>query len=356
MAARYVQRPGVSAAARRIFSSHPLHPDACALLAAANLELEAPLPGQALPLPRQAVLERTRRAAALIAFMPDTVSQEFLEGCPHLRIVAGVLRGPDNFDLAAMSARGVHFSRCGDLLTAPTAELAVGLAIALGRNVREGDQRVRAGAFEGWRPELFGLGLAGSTVGIVGLGAVGRALAERLRGFGVARVLFTDPDPASGEAAAAGAPPASGPPLQRARDLPALLGASDYVFPLTPLSAATRHLIDARALACMQRHALLVNVGRGGCVDEAAVAAALAAGRLGGYAADVFELEDWAVEGRRRDIPPALLHVAARTVLTPHLGSAVRSVRRAMDLEAAENVVDVLVRGVRPRGAVNELQ
>ena len=302
------------------------------------------------PLPTQAVLERAKRCAAMIAFMPDSVSEDFLEDCHHLRIVSGVLRGPDNFDLAAMSRAGIYFTRCGDLLTAPTAELAVGLAIALGRNVLPGDRRVRAGGFAGWRPELFGAGLAGSTVGVIGLGAVGRAVVERLQGFGVARVLYTCTDPASAAYAA------SRPLLQRAPDLPSLLRQCDFVFPLTPLSAATHHLIDAPALAHMPCHALLVNVGRGGCVDEGAVAAALQAGRLGGYAADVFELEDWALPGRRRDIPPQLLAPGANTVLTPHLGSAVASVRRAMDIEAAENVVDVLVRGVRPRGAVNELR
>ena len=105
----------------------------------------------------------------------------------------------------------------------------------------------------------------------------------------------------------------------------------------------------------MRPGAILINVGRGGCVDEAAVAAALADGRLGGYAADVFELEDWAVADRRRDIPPALLAERARTLFAPLLGSAVADVRRAIELEAAENLIDVLVRGVRPRGAVNDV-
>ena len=365
-AARFVRRPGVSAAASHVFASHPLHADAARVLEAAGLELDAPAPGDAAatPLPRAALLPRAARSAALMCFMPDSIDADFVGACPHLRVVAGVLRGYDNFDLPALTAAGAYFTRCEDLLTAPTAELAVGLAIGLGRHVLAGDARVRSGAFAGWRPELYGAGLDGAVVGILGLGAVGRALAERLRGFGVARILYADAD-AAGAAAwaraaaaawAAGSLPGAAPPpaLEAVPDAAALLARADLVFPLTTLSAGSRHAVGASALAAAQPHALLVNVGRGGCVDEAAVAAALAAGRLGGYAADVFELEDWALEQRPRAIPAALLAPGARTLFTPHLGSAVASVRRAMEVHAAESVVDVLVRGVRPRGAVNQ--
>ena len=262
-----------------------------------------------------------------------------------------------------MTQRGVAFTRCPDRLTAPTAELAVALATALARRVPEGDAHVRSGEFAGWRPLLYGKGLAGSAVGIIGLGAVGRAIAERVAGFEPREIIFVDPADAEGSLAYAGSWEQARaqqlrfprPALRRAETLGELLNASDFVFPATHLTAATRHMIGATQLAEMRRGSLLVNVGRGGCVDESAVAEALAAGRIGGYAADVFELEDWAVEDRRRDVPAALLRDTARTLFTPHIGSAVTEVRRAIEMEAAENLVDFLVRGTRPRGAVNDV-
>jgi len=348
-----------------VFVTHRAHADVYALLERAGLAVvRNDAPGS---LPRPAVLAAARSADALLAFMPDAVDAAFLDACPRLRVVAGAMKGVDNFDVPAMTRRRVFFTRCADLLTLPTAELALGLALGLGRRVREGDDHVRGGAFAGWRPALYGAGLAGATLGVVGLGAVGRALVEAAAGLRPARVLFVDPDPAAADwarawaaaraRAAEGAPPGAAPAapaIERAPSLLALLAASDVVFPLTHLTPATRHLLGAAELAAARRGALLVNVGRGGCVDEAAVAASLAAGHLGGYAADVFELEDWALPDRPRTIPAPLLADTARTLLTPHVGSAVAAVRRAIELEAAENVVDVLVRGVRPRGAVND--
>lgn len=352
-----------------VLVTHRAHADVYGVLERAGLAvLRNDSPRSLAP---AAVRELASRADALIAFMPDAVDAAFLDACPRLRVVAGALKGADNFDVPAMTARGVVFTRCDDLLTLPTAELALALALGLGRRVREGDALVRGGGFAGWRPALYGAGLAGATLGLVGLGAVGRALVEAAAGLRPARVLFVDPDPAaaawaaawsgaraaaaSHAAAAAGGPRAApaAVPVDAAPSLPALLGAADVVFPLTPLTPSTRHLLGARELAAMRRGALLVNVGRGGCVDEAAVAAALASGALGGYAADVFELEDWALADRPRRIPAALLADAGRTLFTPHVGSAVATVRREIELHAAESVIDALVRGVRPRGAVN---
>src|SRR5262249_38679508 len=139
-----------------------------------------------------AVVRQAADAEALVAFMTDRVDESFLARCPRLRIVACVLKGYDNFDVAACSRRNILLSVVPDLLTNPTAELAVGLTIALGRKLLAGDAHVRSGAFGGWRPHLYGTGLDGSTVGIVGFGAVGRAIARRLGGFG-ARLLVHDP-------------------------------------------------------------------------------------------------------------------------------------------------------------------
>lgn len=252
--------------------------------------------------------------------------------------MAAALKGFDNYDVAACSRAGVWVSIVPDLLTAPTAELAIGLAIGLARHVREGDHYVRSGEFEGWRAHLFGTGLADSVVAVVGLGEVGRAIIDRLQGFGCARILGVDPSSAH-----ASTKPSS---LKQA------LSEADYVFLAAPLTASSYHLIDQAALNGSREGQFLINVGRGSVVCEAAVLSALERGQLAGYAADVFELEDWALPERPRQIAPALLRHPA-TLFTPHLGSAVRRVRRAIEDCAADNIIAVL-RGQRPPNAIND--
>ena len=210
--------------------------------------------------------------------------------------------------------------------------------IGLGRRIREADAYVRSGAFQGWRPHLYGLGLAGAKVGYVGLGAIGRAIARALEGFGTQRRYV---DPAVEDA----------PGLERMHNLQALLGWSDYVVLCAPLTTSSLHLIDRSALGHVQPHALLINPARGSLVDETAVLDALQSGRLGGYAADVFEFEDWARANRPRKISAGLLTHPA-TLFTPHLGSAVASIRRAIELAAADNIVDAFS-GRVPRDALN---
>jgi phosphonate dehydrogenase len=289
-------------------------------------------------LPPAVLRARSRDADAILAFMPDRIDAALLDACPRLRIVAGAFKGTDNVDLGACARRGVRVSAVPDLLTEPTADLAVALLLALTRRVLEGDRAVRARGRVSWRPALYGAGLAGSRVGIVGFGAVGRAVARRLAAFG-ARIRFADPS-AAGEDGVRRAP------------LGRLLADSDAIVLAAPLRPDTLHLLDRRTLARARPGAYLVNVGRGSVVDEEAVAAALASGRLAGYAADVFEMEDLSRPDRPRRIPPALLAQRDRTVLTPHLGSAVAAVRLAVERAAAANVLDVLA-GRPPRDAVD---
>jgi phosphonate dehydrogenase len=225
-----------------------------------------------------------------------------------------------------------------DLLTEPTAELAFGLLIAVARHLRAGDVQVRSGEFRGWRPQLYGSGLAGKTLGLIGLGAVGRAVAERAVAF---RMTVVYDDPKTDE------------PAWQRLALHELLSRSDFVMPLVPLSPQTRHLIDAEALRHMKPGAYLVNVGRGSLVDEAAVAASLEWGRLAGYAADVFELEDWAIDERTRHLHPCLNEWRHNTFFTPHLGSATHEARLSIEMEAVENILDFLA-GRRPRSAAND--
>lgn len=315
-----------------------VHPEVVEFLAAAA-DVDANMTRE--PWPIDEVQRRARDAEALLAFMTDRIDAAFLAHCPTLKVLACALKGYDNFDLAACTERGVCVTIVPDLLTAPTAELAVGLAIALGRKIREGDRYVRSGAFSGWRPCFYGTGLADSTTGILGFGAVGRAIAQRLAGFGC-RLLWADLRPPGSDVTAEA----------RRVALGELLAESEFLFAAVPLTPDTLHLIDGPALTRMKPGALLINAGRGSVVDERAVAAALAEGRLGGYAADVFEMEDWARADRPRVIPPDLLAEEARTVFTPHLGSAVDRVRRDIAMAAARDIVAVL-EGARPASAIN---
>ncbi|MFY7854866.1 MAG: NAD(P)-dependent oxidoreductase [Rubrivivax sp.] len=307
----------------RIVVTQPVHPEVLKKLRQGGDVVMNPGPE---PWDADMLQRHLREADAWMAFMTDRIDAAVLKGAPRLRTVACALKGYDNFDLRACAAAGVSVSFVPDLLTEPTAELALGLAIAAARHVVQGDQRVRQG-YGGWRPQFYGQGLAGAVVAVVGLGAVGRAIVDRLAGFGCAELLSVDPT-----ARDARTTPVT---LQEA------LGRAGYLILAVPLQPGTQHLIDARALRTARPGLVLVNVGRGSVVDEAAVAQALHEERLGAYAADVYEMEDWQRPDRPATIHPALLK-HPRTVLTPHLGSAVRSVRLAIELRAADNLLQAL--------------
>lgn len=284
-------------------------------------------------------------AEALMIFMPDRIDEQFLANCPKLGIVSAALKGPDNIDIEACSRRGVWVSIAPDLLSEPTAELALTLVLALTRNVAAGDRVVRGGEYTGWRPVLYGSGLAGNTIGILGMGKLGQAFARLLGGFKSSRIIYHDPAALS--------------PVEEAMlgigrtTFEQLIVRSDVLVVLAPLTTATLHLINARTMAKMKRGAYLVNVGRGSVVDEAAVADALASGHLAGYAADVFEMEDLSRGDRPAGIAPALLKNTQQTLFTPHLGSAVARVRLEIELAAARNIVQA-IKGERPRDAINQ--
>lgn len=280
---------------------------------------------------------RLADADAAMVFMTDHVDTAWLDAAPRLRVVAGALKGPDHIDIAACSARGVWVSTVPDLLAEPTAELAIGLAIGVARQVHVGDSLVRGGRRGGWQPRLYGRSLAGATVAVLGVGRVGRAIIERLRGFGCSRILGYDDAPL----------PAG---VQRA-DLLHALSLADFAFVALPLDARTRGLIDADALWNARQGLVLVNVGRGSVVDEFAVARALDEGTLGAYAADVFAFEDLPGRGEPGAAHAKLLE-HPHTLFTPHLGSAVGAVRLAAEHQAADNIIAVL-QGGQPADAVN---
>ena len=323
----------------RVVITHRVHQETLNLICA-HCEVT---PNQTMEtMPREEVIRRACTADAIMAFMPDRIDADFLAACPQLKIIGAALKGYDNFDVAACAARGVWLSFVPDLLTVPTAELAIGLTIGLTRKMIRADARVRSGKFAGWRPEFFGLGIAGSAIGILGMGAIGQAIAERLNGWG-ATLLYSDraPVPADAEARLGVV----------WRSLDEVLSESDIVILALPLTPSTIHVISGKTLALMKPEAYLVNPCRGSVVSEAAVLAALTSGQLGGYAADVFELEDWARDDRPREIAPGLLNHPS-TMFSPHIGSAVQKVRLAIELRTARNILQALS-GEPPMDAVN---
>jgi phosphonate dehydrogenase len=295
------------------------------------------------PWSRSELMEHLQDADAMLAFMTDSVDADLLIRAPKLKIIACALKGYDNFDVEASTRAGVYLTIAPDLLTIPTAELAIALTLGLNRNLLAGDDRLRSGRFDGWRAELYGIGLHGAEVGIAGLGRVGLAIAERLQGFGTCVRGFDERPIDPADLASRGVSQAA---------LDELISDNDVIILALPLNDRTFHLINAETLRRMRRGTRLVNVGRGSVVDEEAVARSLRAEHLGGYAADVFEMEDWGRNDRPRSVSPGLLALRDRTLFTPHLGSAVSSARLAIEQAAANEIVAVLA-GHAPRYAVN---
>ena len=293
------------------------------------------------PWPPELLREHCRDAFGLMAFMTDSIDADFLAACPQLRVIGAALKGYDNIDIDACTRAGVTVTIVPDLLTVPTAELAIGLMLSLGRNIVAGDTAIRRDGFAGWRPALYGAGLDGATVGILGFGLVGQAIAERLVPFRC-RILASD----------AAARPQGGNPHVTFADMESVIAEADWLVLALPLTDATQHIIGRATVARMKPGSRIVNPARGSLVDEAAIADALETGHLAGYAADVFECEDWARPDRPLGIDPRLTAPGARTVLTPHIGSAVINVRRQIELSAAESIIAALS-GKKPECAIN---
>jgi glyoxylate reductase len=286
-------------------------------------------------MPRATLLAEVRDAHGLITLLTDPVDAELLDAAPRLAVVANYAVGHNNVDLAAATTRGIAVTNTPDVLTESTADLAFALLLAAARRLVEGDALVRRGEFVGWGPEFhLGVDVHGATLGVVGFGRIGRAVARRALGFGM-RVICVDPRRSrAGDAAAIAA---------RRVPLAELLEESDFVSLHCPLLPATHHLIDAAALRRMKPGAILVNTARGPLVDEAALAAALREGIIAGAALDVFEDEP--------RVHPVLLTLP-QVVLAPHIGSATVATRRRMAEVCVGSVLAVL-EGRRPANCVN---
>jgi glyoxylate reductase len=263
---------------------------------------------------------------ALVCLLTDLVDADVMDAAPGLRIVANIAVGYDNIDCAAARARGIVVTNTPDVLTEATADFTWGLILAVTRRIAEGERLLRRGDWTGWALDfMLGTELRGKQLGIVGLGRIGRAVAARAGAFGM-RVAFATLD--------ADAPRAvTDDPSWTRLGLDELLTSSDVLSLHVPLTPATRHLIDRRAILRMKRRAYIVNTSRGPVVDEDALAWALREGLLAGAALDVYE--------REPETHPGLAGLE-NVVLAPHLGSATVETRTAMADLAARNVLAVL--------------
>jgi len=277
------------------------------------------------PIPKAELVKRLQGKDGLICHIISTIDDEVLAGAPSLKVVSNVAVGFNNIDIGVARRRGVVVTNTPDVLTETTADFAWALLMASARRVVEADRFARSGQWTRWQWDLlWGQDVWGKTLGIVGFGRIGRAVARRALGFGM-RILYHDAVRADAAAE---------------RELRAtyaerdeLLRQADFVTLHALLTPETRHLIDARALGLMKKTAILVNAARGPVVDEAALVTALGEGRIAGAGLDVFEEEP--------AVHPGLLPLA-NVVLAPHIASASFDTRLAMATLAVKNCVAVL--------------
>ncbi len=306
--------------------------------ALASIRGEAELvlwPDPEAPPPREVLLREVRAADGLLCLLTDDIDAGIIEAGERLRVISNYAVGYDNIDVAAATARGILVCNTPGVLTETTADLAWALLMAAARRVVAADGYLRAGKWRSWSPQLMlGQDVHGATLGIVGFGRIGQAVARRAQGFGM-RILYHDLERKAQAEEAVGAEFAG------LRDL---LRASDFVSVHTPLTEETHHLIGSEELTLMKPTAVLINTARGPVVDGGAVAEALRERRIFAAALDVFEREPPA--------PDDPLLKLDNAVVVPHIASASVATRTRMAMMAAENLLAGL-RGERPPHLVN---
>ncbi len=286
------------------------------------------------------LIRRLQGKAGVFVTSGERIDAALLQACPQLRAVCSMAVGYNNIDLPACTARGVLVSNAPDVLTETTADFGFALMMATARRMAESERFLRAGKWTKWSHDLFaGADVHGATLGVLGMGRIGQAIARRgALGFGM-RVIYHNRSRLAAEVEA---------PLQaRLVSFNELLAQADHLVLVLPYTPAAQHLIGAAELARMKPTATLTNIARGGIVDDAALAAALRAGALAAAGLDVFEGEP--------AVLPALLALP-NVVLTPHIASASLPTRRAMAKLAAANLIAALGLGAqagRPPTALN---
>ncbi len=267
------------------------------------------------PPPQDVLVERSLDAKGLLCMLTDEINSAYLASAPNLMVVSQMAVGCDNIDLEACAARGIPVGNTPGVLTDATADLTMSLLLALARRIPEGISAVQNGGWLTWEPDfLLGMELRDRTLGIIGGGRIGSAVATRAEAFGMRVITSGRPD---GES--------PGVPLDE------LLSEADIVSLHCPLTPETRGMVNAEFLAHMQNHALLVNTARGQCVDQVALAEALRSGDIAGAALDVTDPEP---------LPPTdPLFKAPNLLVVPHLGSATHRTRQAMANIAVDNLL-----------------
>ena len=294
-------------------------------------------PGE-MPPSRRVLRSALAGADAVLSMLTDRIDARVLASAPRLRVISNLAVGVDNIDLDAATRAGIAIGHTPGVLTEATADLAFGLLMAVARRIAEADRHVRAGKWRTWGPmTMLGRDVHSSTLGVIGFGAIGQAMARRATGFGM-RVLYLsyrrkrNPDDAALSVGAT------------AVGLKHLLGQSDYVSIHVPLTAKTRHMMGEHEFARMKPGTILINTARGAVVDQDAMLAALKSGRLGGAGLDVTDPEPIA--------PRDPLLRLDNVVITPHIGSASIAARARMAAIAVENILDAFA-GRIPRFCAN---
>lgn len=288
-----------------------------------------------LPPSRAALLERGRGVDGLLCLLTDAIDGAIMDAIgPQLKVISNHAVGFDNIVVADATARGIPVGNTPGILTDATADMAFALLMAAGRRIVEGNRAVRGGGWKTWAPSfLLGADFAGATLGILGFGRIGRAVARRAAGFGM-RIIFCDPEPVAPE-----------PGVNATRvDMETLLRESDFVTIHTPLNAGTHHLVNAGFLAQMKPTSILVNTSRGPVVDQQSLYQALKSGRIFAAGLDVTDPEPLPLDSPLLELD--------NLVICPHIASASRTTRAKMSRMAAENLVAGL-QGKRLPNCVN---
>jgi glyoxylate reductase len=312
------------------------------------------------PPPHEELVVHLRDCDAVLSMISDRLDARTIAGARRLVAISNLAVGVDNIDLVAATRASVAVGHTPGVLSETTADLAFALMLAAARRVAEGDRFIRAGRWRMWTPRLMlGRDVWGATLGVIGWGAIGQAIARRAAGFGM-RVLYAAHNSASSATASSKSTTttkAKARALTQERSAPAttvvgaacvelgqLLATADFISINVPLTPQTRGLIGARELSTMKRGAILVNTARGPVVDQAALSDALRSGHLGGAGLDVTETEPI-------DADDPLLKLA-NVVITPHIGSASHATRHRMAELAVDNILDVFA-GRLPRHCAN---
>lgn len=285
-----------------------------------------------LPPSRDELIERTRGVDGVLCLLTEKIDGEIMDAIgPQLKVISSMSVGMDHIDVAAASARGIPVGNTPGVLTDATADQAFALMLSAARRIVEADRFLKAGKWVTWHPSLLlGADFAGSTLGIVGFGRIGQAVAKRAQGFDM-RVLYHSPN----------AQPAYG---AQSVDLDTLLHESDFVSVHVPLKSETRHLVNAEFLSKMKPNAILVNTARGGVLDQNALCRALKSNQIFAAALDVTDPEPLPMDSQLLELE--------NCIIVPHLGSASKKTRDMMSLLAAQNLIAGLT-GERLPNCVN---